>query len=513
MTTRRSFIHWGLIVVIAAFGLAYDEASSQYGASSEGVTVVADNLTNPRGFTWGTDGTLYLALAGNGGETQFEIEGTPMPFFGGGTSSIATVSEGCPAMLSEGIGSIYWADAGWTWGAMDVAIFDGELYALFGGSNSPDQPNGIYRVLNDGTTELVADLGTWNAENPTQSLAPDDDPSGSWFDLEAGSDGLWATEAVRGRVVTVTTDGQIEQVVDLSEGHMVPTGLALDGEGGAYVGFETTVPYPDGSSKIVHVAGDGTVTDYLTGLTAVTDIAMGPDGMLYISEMATNNLDDAPYLNPGSGRIVREDGTGGFEEVVTGIDYPAYLGFDNAGALYLTTPAFGPDKGVGHGKLVQVDLTSSLPVTLDGIQEETPTCQDSGGTTDPTPAEAAVSIQDFSFNDGLDGDCRWDHRDLDKQRHRAAHGDERYRNLRLGPPGRWRDLQLHLYRPRANSPTLPIPSRHAGNHCRRVAPVPSGKPPEPYTSGPRDIEIRRVAQWICVPELRSSVDVCQPPPS
>jgi glucose/arabinose dehydrogenase len=31
-----------------------------------GVTVVASGLTNPRGFTWGADGTLYLTLAGVG---------------------------------------------------------------------------------------------------------------------------------------------------------------------------------------------------------------------------------------------------------------------------------------------------------------------------------------------------------------------------------------------------------------------------------------------------------------
>ena len=37
------------------------------------LTVVANGLTNPRGFTWGPDGTLYLALAGKGGETRIPV--------------------------------------------------------------------------------------------------------------------------------------------------------------------------------------------------------------------------------------------------------------------------------------------------------------------------------------------------------------------------------------------------------------------------------------------------------
>jgi hypothetical protein len=69
-------------------------------------------------------------------------------------------------------------------------------------------------------------------------------------------------------------------VADLSAGHLVPTGIAVDPDGGAYVGFEPSAPFPDGASKIVHVAEDGTMTDAWTGLTTMTDIAMGPDGAL-----------------------------------------------------------------------------------------------------------------------------------------------------------------------------------------------------------------------------------------
>ena len=237
----------------------------------------------------------------------------------------------------------------------------------------PDSPNGIYRVLADGTWELVADLGTWSSENPTTFIPPDDDPNGSWFDLEAGTDRLWVTEAVRGMVLTVTTDGQIERVADLSQGHLVPTGLVVDDEGGAYVGFETVVPYPDGASKVVYIAPDGTVTDHWTGLTAVTDLVMGPDGALYAAEMATNNTDEPPYLTPGSGRIVRQTGPDTLEVIASDIDYPVYLGFDDSGALYLTAPAFGDNRGEGLGWLARMDVAQA-PVSFSGIDGSAPTC-------------------------------------------------------------------------------------------------------------------------------------------
>lgn len=55
---------------------------------------------------------------------------------------------------------------------MDVVVLNGELYALSSGGSAswgnPDSPNGIYRILGDGTWELVADLGTWNSENPPE---------------------------------------------------------------------------------------------------------------------------------------------------------------------------------------------------------------------------------------------------------------------------------------------------------------------------------------------------------
>lgn len=104
---------------------------------------------------------------------------------------------------------------------------------------------------------------------------------------------------------------------------------------------------------MVHVAPDGTVTDHWTGPTAVTDIAIGPDGMLYAAEMATGNTEEPPFLSTNSGRIVRMTGPDTLEEVVIGFEAPVYMGFDLDGALHVTAPAYAPGTGEGAGALVR----------------------------------------------------------------------------------------------------------------------------------------------------------------
>ena len=116
----------------------------------------------------------------------------------------------------------------------------------------------------------------------------------------------------------------------------------------------------------MQITPDGTVSDFWTGLTAVTDVEMGPDGVLYAAEMSIDNAETAPFLNSTSGRIVRQTGPDSLEAVVTDAPPPVGLGFGSDGALYFTSPAFGPNAGEGIGTLARVDLAMA-PVSLAGV--------------------------------------------------------------------------------------------------------------------------------------------------
>lgn len=337
------------------------------------IDVVANDLDNPRGFVWEPDGSLYLALAGSGGPTQ--VRSTS--FYGGETSSIVTVSDGCTSPTAEGFPSAYWEQRSWVWGVMDIGLLDGDLYALHGGGPQgwglPETPIGVYRVQDDGSWELVADLAAFFKENPPSQVPGDYDPNGSVFDMEVDDDRLWITESNGGRLLTVTPDGAIDLITDLSAYAFTPTGLALDGDGGAFVAFLGLIPYEDGMSKVAHVDADGAIEDYWTDLTAVNDLVMGPDDVLYAVEMATENTDEPPYLTANSGRIVRQIGPDTSEAVATDLEYPVTMGFEG-GALFIAGPAFvAGERGEGAGWLVQVEMTDA-PVSLAGIADAPPTC-------------------------------------------------------------------------------------------------------------------------------------------
>ena len=243
--------------------------------------MVATDLINPRGFGWGADGTLYLTLAGWGGDMHIAA-GPGFTADVGLTSSIVTVANGCVTPVVQGLVSAKWEEPDWVWGTMDIAFLDGVPYVLVSGAGptwvSPTSRSGVYKLNGDGSMTLVADLTTWKATHPPKFIAPDYSSDGSLFDLEAAGGNLYLADAVGGQVLKVTPAGDISIVADLSDQHPVPTGLAVDADGNVYVGYETTPPYADGSSKVTKIAPDGTISDAWTGLTRVGDVVLGPDG-------------------------------------------------------------------------------------------------------------------------------------------------------------------------------------------------------------------------------------------
>jgi len=210
-------------------------------------------------------------------------------------------------------------------------------------------------------------------------LPPDFDPDAAGFSLIADptTNSFWVDNPNSGEILNVALDGTVTRVVDLSSPHRVPTGLVAAPQGGAYVGFLTPVPYPDGTSSVIHIAPDGTVTEVWTGLTAVTGVAVGPDGSLYASEMSTGNLEAPPFAVPGSGKIVHQTGANSSEEIATGLMFPIALHVGTDGALYVSLPAFGSDNG--EGVVARLDVAASVGATPVAMEEAANTADCSPG--------------------------------------------------------------------------------------------------------------------------------------
>jgi plastocyanin len=344
--------------------------------SSAGISLFAGGLANPRGFTWSTDGAMYVALAGSGGTTMTESDSPHEqqfgPFFQGDTASVVRIDivaniieQGCPATIAGGLPSTR-GMSGHDQGPAAVAFLGEQMYILQDAGSAalalPEFPNGVYAVNPDGSVRLVADIKQWHDENPVAHVPGDLTDESETFAMLAGPGFLWVLESNSGQVLKVTTEGAITRVADLSEGHPVPTGFALSPNGGVYVAFLTPAPYVDGTSRVVEVAEDGTVTEVWTGLTMVTGLATDSDGTLYALEMATGNTDEAPFVNPGTGRIVRQTGPDSLAEVVVGLDFPIAMAMGPDNALYVAFPAFGASDALGG--ILRADLSYPQPMRV-----------------------------------------------------------------------------------------------------------------------------------------------------
>ncbi len=350
-------------------------SASSVVASGE-ITVVASGLAFPRGFTWGPDGLMYVALAGDGlspppppGATSAppRPDAPPSVVRIEADGSITPVAHGLPStmdMYDEVMGPV------------DVAFYNDQLYVLqdaSGGHHDPeveavgiDWPNGLYGVEPDGSVRLVSSGMAYVDKHP---------PEHKYHFIELGEpyamvvddEGFWIVDANRGLLIHTRPDGTSRTIADLSLDHPVPTAIAHSPDGNFYVGYLGPGPHTDGEQKVVKVTRDGVVTDYLTGLAMVTGIAVGADGVLYALDMSTGNTNEPPSIYPNTGRIVRQTGPSTFDEVVTGLDFPISMQFGPDGGLYVSLPAISPNPTAGS--IIRIDAAAGVTLRMPDMRE------------------------------------------------------------------------------------------------------------------------------------------------
>jgi hypothetical protein len=343
---------------------------------SANASVYATGLDNPRGLTFGPDGDLYVAEGGTGGTTSTEgqcdqVVAPVGPYTSGSTARISRIdSSGARTTMVEGLPSSQLSaqEGGLVSGVSSVAFVDGTLYYDLAGAGCShgvaDVPNGVFKVNDDGTTALVADVSAFVRANPVaQPEAEDFEPDETTYAMIADGGMLYLTQPNHGEIDRVDpTSGDITRVIDISasEGHIVPTAIVMAPDGDFRVGNLSTFPVVAGASNIYKVTPDGQISTETTGLTAVVGLQY-VDGQLYALEASGPPADptQAP-IAPFSGRIVRIEDDGSLTTVATGLMFPTAMttGPDD-GNLYVSDFGFGAP--AGGGEIVKVDLSAPLP--------------------------------------------------------------------------------------------------------------------------------------------------------
>jgi len=393
--TRRDLVALSLVgLPLAAATTTANRATAAQ--ESSGITVVASGLANPRGFEWDRHGDLYVALAGTGGTTittspDASPEETVVgPTLSGQTASVVRIVDGCGVPVATGLPSTQ-DPYGDVQGPVDIGFIDDQLYILqdaTGGYEAVgrDFPNGLYTLNPDDSIRLVSDSTAYVDAVPASNLYHVLE-LGEPFAMVAIDGDFWVVDANQGLLLRIELSGATHLVADLSLGHPVPTAITAAPDGGVYVGFFTAAPHLDGDAKVVKVTPDGTVSDYWTGLTAVTGLATTADGTLYALEMATGNQTTQPNMFPDTGKLVRQTGPSSKEDVVTDLDFPISLGVGPDGGFYISTPAYSTQNELGG--IIRVDPSVEGPIAMPAGLLDHSRCV--APVTDATPVATPIA--------------------------------------------------------------------------------------------------------------------------
>ena len=343
-------------------------------SNPETTEVLSSDLHNPRGLNFGPDGALYVAEAGSGGPGPC-AEGPEGLRCYGTTGSIARIDlrTGTMARIATDLPSLAGADGSFATGVHDVylqGLGSGFMTIGFGGDPAARTIDfgsagasfaRLARMNASGNWELKQDLGAYEAaENPTGDEV-DSNPygilasPGKQVVTDAGANALNEV-ASNGTISTLAVfpDRMVEAppFLELPPGTLipmdaVPTSVALGPDGNFYVGQLTGFPFPVGGANVYRVpARGGTAEVYASGFTAIIDVAFGPDGSLYVLEIAKNGLLDAFIFGDWTGALIRvaPDGTR-TEIAVDELFAPGGVAVGKDGALYLTNNSIFSDAG------------------------------------------------------------------------------------------------------------------------------------------------------------------------
>ncbi|MGY1700305.1 ScyD/ScyE family protein [Geodermatophilus sp. SYSU D00766] len=262
-------------------------------------------LDGGSGSTVGPGGDLYVTEPVSGDLTRVDRR----------TGETTTVADCLPErVLPDGPG-----------GAMDVAFRGRTAYvlvSLVGPDVGGDDVVGLYRVDAPDTCTVVADIGAWAVENP-----PETDffvPSGLQYAMEAVAGGFLVTDGHHNRVLYVTTEGDVSEVLALD--NVVPTGLATHGRG-VLLALAGPVPHEPETGRVVAFRpGDDHVREVASGGRLLVDVERGRGGVYALSQgvFTPGNPEGSP-ADPDTGQLLRVTRDGGFEVVAGPLDRPTSM--------------------------------------------------------------------------------------------------------------------------------------------------------------------------------------------
>ena len=371
----------GLGLVGAAVGGAV--ASAQVDAPR--LQVVAGNLDNPRKLFVAADGSVYVVLAGVGGNKGSQ---GCLQTCVGETGSVVRVAGGAVKPVLTGLGSHSLPGGRDAEGPVAAMPSGSQLVVLMQdmqinskGVNEVGLPNaGELLTSPPGKVapHVIADLAAYEAaHNPDHGAGPgpsyaqpsiDSDPygfvpfRGGYAVVDAaGNDLLQVSPAGKVSLLAVFPTQAIRLTAAERKQHRppapavlpvqsVPTALVVGPDGALYAGELTGWPYRIGSARVWRVVPGRKPTVFASGFTNISDLAFDGQDLLVL-EIASKGIQ-----NPASTGAIIRVAPGGKRTVLasTGLVFPTGIAVAR-GWIYVSNYGTYPATGTGpHGELVRL---------------------------------------------------------------------------------------------------------------------------------------------------------------
>jgi sugar lactone lactonase YvrE len=300
-------------------GSAQEEEVKDTGQKGPHAARLLRGLEGGSGSTLGPGGALYVTEGVAGRISRVDPQ----------TGQITTFASGLPKRVAP--------DATFG-GAVDVAFIGTTAYVLVTlvdshvGGNDVD---GIYRVDGPDSFTVIADIGAFSSLNPPSS--PFELPTGVQYALEPYRGGFLVTDGHHNRVLRVTLDGEVTEVIAF--GNVVPTGLAVSGPT-VYMAEAGPVPHRPEDGKVVAFRPKSpTAKEVASGASLLVDVEFGREHILYaLSQGDFSGDPEGSPARPDTGALVKVNGDGTFTVITDGLDRPTSLEFigDTAYVVTLT---------------------------------------------------------------------------------------------------------------------------------------------------------------------------------
>jgi hypothetical protein len=316
---RKSLVIGLALICVIILGIGKADAGKKGKILSSGpnAELLVAGLEGGSGSTIGPGGALYVTESDAGRISRVDPQ----------TGEITTFASGLPKRLSP-----------FTWGGpVDVAFIGKTAYALVtivgpevgGGSDVV----GIYRVDGPDSFTVVADIGAFSLDNPPNT--PFFVPTGVQYALQTYRGGFLVTDGHHNRVLRVTLDGEITEVITFA--NIVPTGLAVSGNT-VYMAEAGPVPHlPENGKVMAFGPKSPTATEVASGAPLLVDVEFGRGRRLYALSQGdySGNPEGSPAL-PNTGALVEVNEDGTFTVIMDGLDRPTALEFIGNTAYVVT---------------------------------------------------------------------------------------------------------------------------------------------------------------------------------